>query len=172
MAANANPMRAYVRTVLEKYMTEPEAGDMEVGIFNNTIDVAKTFPFAASWGNPVFNEAYLAKARSLVANLNPQSYVKNERLQTRLAEREFMPNEMAAMAPENLFPEAWDDVIQKEMHQLKGAYETNLASMTDVYTCGKCKKNRCTYYEFQGRSGDEASDIHVRCLNCGNRWKH
>ena len=170
--ANSNPMRAAVTAIFRKYMTDIEAADLEVGVFNQTIDIAKVFPFAASWSNPVFNEAYLAKARSMVANLNPESYIGNRRLSTRLQEKEFLPNEMAAMAPENLFPEAWDDVIQAELRQMKGAYEANMNAMTDVYTCGKCKKNRCSYYELQTRSADEPLTTFVRCLNCGNRWKH
>lgn len=172
MAANANPLRTSVREIFAKYMSEIEAADLEVGVFNNTIDTAKAFPFAASWGNSVFCEAYLAKARSMVVNINPQSYVGNRNLVARLKEKEFLPNEMASMAPENLFPEAWDDVIQAELLQLKGAYEAKMNAMTDIYTCGKCKKNRCTFYELQTRSCDEPSSTFVRCLNCGNRWKH
>ena len=170
--ANTYPVRASVRAIFAKYLSEIEAEDLEVGVFNQTIDIAKTFPFAASWANPVFNEAYMAKARSMVANLNPQSYVQNTRLCVRLGEKEFLPNEMASMAPENLFPEAWEDVIKAEMQQLKGAFECSMNAMTDVYTCGKCKKNRCTYYEQQTRSADEPVTTFVRCLNCGNRWKH
>ena len=172
MAGNANPVRESVRAIFAQHMSDIEAADLEVGVFNNTIDVAKSFPFAAAWANPVFNEAYLAKARSMVANINPESYVKNAQLLARLNEKEFLPNEMAAMAPENLFPEAWEGVIQAEMRLVKGAYEGGVAAMTDIYTCGKCKKNRCTYYEYQSRRADESADIHVRFLNCGNRWKH
>ena len=173
MATNANPLRTSVRAIFAKYMmSEIEAADLEVGVFNNTIDTAKAFPFAASWGNPVFYEAYLAKARSMVVNINPQSYVGNRHLATRLNEKEFLPNEMASMAPENLFPEAWEQVIQTELLQMKGAYEANMNAMTDIYTCGKCKKNRCTFYELQTRSADEPLTTFVRCLNCGNRWKH
>lgn len=170
--ANTNPIRTGVREIFAKYMSEIEAADLEVGIFNNTIDVAKAFPFAASWANPVFNEAYMAKARSMVANIKPDSYVGNKRLSVRMGEKEFLPHEMASMAPENLFPEAWADVIQKEMALAKGAYEANMAAMTDIYTCGKCKKKRCTFYEMQTRSADEPMSTFVRCLNCGNRWKH
>jgi len=172
MATNANPLRISVCAIFAKYMSEIEAADLEVGVFNNTIDTAKAFPFAASWGNCVFYEAYLAKARSMVVNINPQSYVGNRHLATRLNEKEFLPNEMASMAPENLFPEAWEQVIQTELLQMKGAYEANMNAMTDIYTCGKCKKNRCTFYELQTRSADEPLTTFVRCLNCGNRWKH
>jgi transcription elongation factor S-II len=172
MAGNANPVRESVRAIFAQHMSDIEAADLEVGVFNNTIDVAKSFPFAAAWANPVFNEAYLAKARSMVANINPESYVKNAQLLARLNEKEFLPNEMAAMAPENLFPEAWEGVIQAEMRLVKGAYEGGMAAMTDIYTCGKCKKNRCSYYELQCRSCDEPLTTFVRCLNCGNRWKH
>jgi transcription elongation factor S-II len=172
MAANISPIRTAVRAIFEKYMSEIEAADLEIGVFNNTIDVAKAFPFAASWVNPVFVEAYMAKSRSMVANLNPSSYIANSRLHERLEEKEFLPNEMASMAPENLFPEAWEGVIRDEIQHMKGAFEASMTAMTDTYTCGKCKKNRCTYYELQTRSADEPLTTFVRCLNCGHRWKH
>lgn len=43
---------------------------------------------------------------------------------------------------------------------------------TSMYTCGKCKKNECTYYEMQTRSSDEGTCIFISCINCGHKWKN
>jgi transcription elongation factor S-II len=149
-----------------------EAKDLEIGVFNATIDVAKAFPFPASWACPLFYEAYLSKARSVFANLKGDSYVRNPRLAERLANREFPPHEIAHMTHDAMYPEAWEEIFQKEVLKNKAAYEIQMMAMTDVYTCGKCKKNRCSFYEQQCRSADEPMTTFVRCLNCGNRWKH
>jgi transcription elongation factor S-II len=42
---------------------------------------------------------------------------------------------------------------------------------TDMFTCGKCKQKKCTYYQLQTRSADEPMTTFVQCVNCGNRWK-
>jgi len=170
--ANANPIRTSIRELFEHCgLSALEAQDLEVGVFNHTIDLARTFPFAASWVNPTFQEAYMAKARSMVVNLNPDSYVGNRRLLLRLKEGEFRPHELVDMAPDRLLPEAWEGIVAGEESKKKGAYEGSVAAMTDVYTCGKCKKKKCTYYELQIRACDENSCTFIRCLNCGHRWR-
>ncbi|KAM0676648.1 hypothetical protein BDAP_002761 [Binucleata daphniae] len=42
---------------------------------------------------------------------------------------------------------------------------------TDMFKCGKCKKNKTTYYQLQTRSADEPMTTFVRCVECNNRWK-
>lgn len=149
-----------------------EARDLEVGVLNAAIDAARAFPFAASWGCALFNEAYRAKARSVLANLRGAGHVANPRLAARLAAREFLPHDVAAMRHDEMFPEAWAGILDREMLRKAAAYEVNVTSMTDIYTCGKCKQQRCTFYELQTRSADEPMSTFVRCLNCGHRWKH
>jgi len=149
-----------------------EAQDLEIGVYNSAIEAARAFPFAAAWACPLFNEAYRAKARSVFANLKGSGHVRNPRLAERMARREFLPHDVAAMTPDQMFPEAWSDVLEREVLRNSAAYEVTMQAMTDVYTCGKCKQNRCTFHELQTRRADEGSTTFVRCLNCGNRWKH
>lgn len=42
---------------------------------------------------------------------------------------------------------------------------------TEAFTCGKCKKKKCTYYEKQTRSADEPMTLFITCTYCGNKWK-
>ena len=53
----------------------------------------------------------------------------------------------------------------------KSKYEINLEAATEEFTCYRCGKNKCTYYELQTRSADEPMTTFVNCLDCGNRWK-
>ena len=42
---------------------------------------------------------------------------------------------------------------------------------TDLFKCGKCKSNDCSYFQLQTRSADEPMTTYVWCGSCGNRWK-
>ena len=171
--AAAHEKRAFVQKLFEKLnLSEAEARDLEVGIYNATIDYASANRIPLSWSSMIFMEVYLMKCRSIYANMNKESYVKNLHLRERLAEKEFLPHDIADMSSDRLFPEAWNDIITKEMLRSKSAYETSQVSMTDQIRCGKCKKNKISYYELQTRSGDESMTIFHSCLSCGHRWKN
>jgi transcription elongation factor S-II len=75
------------------------------------------------------------------------------------------------MKPENIHPDKWKTTIDAMMKKYENAYENKAVAMTDMFKCGKCKKRECTYYELQTRSGDEATTIFIRCINCGNSWR-
>ncbi len=153
-------------------LTEDQAKDLEIGVYNHIVEYATTNNIVRSWQSDVFRETYLAKARSLYANLNEESYLQNKQLLTRLKEHEFAPREVANMKHENMFPEIWKEITEQEILRSKEAYEVTQVAMTDQITCFKCKKNKISYIELQIRSSDEPSTHFYRCLVCGNRWKH
>ena len=152
-------------------LTELQAKDLEIGVFNASIDYAKENNITASWESEPFHELYLAKARSAYVNVNPKSNIKNPNLLKRIKAREFPPHEIAFQKHEQMFPELWKEILDRETLRHKEAYESLTVAMTDRYTCGKCKKNRCSYYEMQTRSADEPMTMFFTCLNCGHRWK-
>jgi transcription elongation factor S-II len=152
-------------------ITQLQAKDLEIGIYNNCIDYAIDNKIPLRWESAMFKSLYLAKARSVYINLNPKSIIQNKRLLKRLKSKEFMPHELAEMKYENLYPEIWKEIIDKELLRTKAAYEPTATAMTDRYTCGKCKKNKCSYYELQTRSADEPMTMFINCLHCGHRWK-
>jgi transcription elongation factor S-II len=167
-----NEKRTFVQKQFEKLgLAELEAKDLEIGIYNSAIELAGRHRVPLTWNNSTFIEIYLAKCRSIYANLNKEAYIGNMHLYERFNEKEFKPHEIAFMTSDRLFPHAWNDIITKEMLRNKSAYENTQVSMTDQMRCGKCKKNKVSYYELQTRSGDEASTIFYTCLSCGFRWK-
>lgn len=85
--------------------------------------------------------------------------------------KEFSPHQLAYMSNEEIFPERWIDIIDKQKLKLKGAYELKQVSMTDSIKCGKCKNNMVSYYELQIGSGDENMTQFFCCITCGHKWK-
>ena len=150
-------------------LTKIQADDIEIGIYNATIDYSKNNGIPLTWKSEIFTEIYRSKCRSIYGNLNGNN--NNNRLMDRLKTGEFLPHELAYMTHDRLFPENWQNIIDEEELRLKNAYEQQHVSNTDRYKCSKCRKNECSYYELQTRSADEPSTIFLTCLNCGNRWK-
>lgn len=147
-------------------LSEIEAQDLEIGIFNASIDYSTNNKIPVTWCCEQFQEVYLAKARSMFMNLSKQT-----RLITRLKEKEFLPHELPYMKHDSLYPEGWTEIIDADMMRNKAAFEITQKSMTDQVICGKCKKNKVTYYELQTRSADEPMSQFYTCITCGNRWK-
>lgn len=153
-------------------LTPIEAKDLEIGIYNATIDFANQNRLPLSWSSDMFIEAYLSKARMLYSNLKTDSYLHNSRLMDRLKEGEFLPHDLAAMEHDNIFPEMWKDIIDRALLFNKASYEVTMTAMSERIICGKCKKNKVTYREIQIRSSDEPMTTFYNCLTCGHRWKH
>lgn len=147
------------------------AKDIEKGIYNSSLKYADSKGIIKRWDNKLFKKIYLAKSRSVYSNLDGNSYIKNKRLLTRLQSKEFKPYQIAEMEPIRLFPENWKKLLDEKSKRDKLLYETRKEMATDIFKCGRCKKNECTYYQLQTRSADEPMTTFITCLNCGKRWK-
>ena len=171
---NKHVVRDKFKELLEQKLplSNVEIKDLEIGIFNSSLDYANSLRIQLSWNCPLFMETYINNARSIYSNLNPNCYVANIHLIERLKEKNFSPHELAYMSNEELFPERWNDIIDKNKLRLKAAYEVKQVSMTDAIKCGKCKDNKISYYELQIRSGDENMTQFFSCISCGHKWKH
>jgi len=171
---NKNKVRDDFRNMLinNLFIAELEATDLEIGIFNCTIDYANTNKIQLSWKCPLFLDTYINISRSIYSNLKSNSYIQNKDLYKRMVEnKEFVPHMLPYMQCHNVFPERWNDIINKNNLRLKEAYEFNIVAMSDMITCMRCKSKKVSYYELQTRSGDEASTLFMECLICGKKWK-
>lgn len=147
------------------------AKDVEIGVYNWAIQKATELRTPKNWKNPRFYHLYLEKARSVLSNLDVTSYLKNTSLVPRIKEKEFLPHDVAFMNPEKVHPEVWTATIDKFMKKYENAYEQGEQAMTEMFTCAKCKKNKCSFYEKQIRSGDEGMTLFIHCVNCGHKWR-
>ena len=75
------------------------------------------------------------------------------------------------MSHYDMFPENWQELIEKNMKKDKLKYELKPEAMTDIFKCRKCSSRSCTYYEVQTRSADEPMTQFITCLDCNNNWK-
>jgi len=147
------------------------AKDIEKGIYNSSLKYADKMGVIKRWDNNLFKKIYLAKIRSVYSNLDKDSYIKNKRFIIRLKSKEFKPYNIADMAPTHIFPENWKKLIDNKNKRDKFLYETRKEMATDIFKCGRCKLNECTYYQLQTRSADEPMTTFITCINCGKRWK-
>ena len=175
-ASPPEPPQSARRALVEAAMkaaglTEPQATDLEVGVFNWSLAYAEEHRVTKTWNNPRFRSLYASKARSALCNVDPASYVANARLLPRLQEAEFLPHEVASMSPQNVFPQRWQSVLDQKMRRDKYMMSAKPAAMTDQFRCSKCKKRECEYQEVQLRSCDEPATLFITCLNCGHRWR-
>lgn len=172
-SVNSSRHRDHVRALFTEATGLDEAActELEVGVFNWSIDYAETRGITRNWRCAAFCHVYLDKARSMLANLDPTSYVGNARLLQRLRDGEFAPRDLASLPPERSCPERWKELLDAKLRRDEKVYEEKPEAMTDKFKCGKCKARKCTYREVQLRSADEPMTLLICCVNCGHRWK-
>ncbi len=143
---------------------ETIAINMEKSIYNYSIKEATNRLVVKKWDNPYFVLIYTNKLRSIFENMTEENIDK-------IKNGDINPCKIAFMTHQELNYEKWKVMLEEKAKTDKNKYETQVQSATDTFTCRRCKKNRCTYYQLQTRSSDEAITTFVTCLECDNRWK-
>ncbi len=153
------------------HLSEDQRTDLEAGIYRFAVQNSKYRRSHAVWENAEFENLYEITARRVITNLDGRSYVSNDRLLDRLKEGEFKAWEVAFMTCQDLFPQKWVNLQEREMKREAKMLEKDTSMATDMFRCSRCGKRQCTYYEQQTRSADEPMTIFVRCVNCGKQWR-
>lgn len=147
------------------------AKNIEISCYNATIAFADEKGFIKKWDNTIFRNSYIQQCISIFTNLDPSSYVKNDKLIERIKSGSVSPYKVGGLRPHELFPEHWENIINSKQKKDKMAYEIRTEHMVKgLYKCGKCKNDRITYYQLQTRSADEPITTFCSC-QCGHRWK-
>lgn len=144
---------------------------IEQSVLSYTIKTANSRKMAKKWENPAIRKIYVNKMRSLYSNIYGDGYIGNKGLIEKIREGTLSLDNIANMSFQELFPEHWKQMMDEKYKRDKLLYEEKAEAMTDQFKCGRCKSRKCTYYELQTRSADEAMTTFITCLNCGNRWK-
>lgn len=144
---------------------------VEESIFRFACDKSEQRKVIKKWENPIFRKIYINKARSLYINLDKKSYISNNSLIKKIFNNKFDLKNIAFMTYQEIFPEHWKQLLDEKYKREMAIYEDKPEAMTDMFKCGRCKQKKCTYYELQTRSADEAMTIFITCVNCGNRWR-
>ena len=163
--SNPDQFRENIRNKLNEKIKNPkDTSNLEKGIFNYALKEATNRKIVKKWDNPYFVQIYVDRLKSIYLNLS-NDIIKQ------IEDKTIKPHVVAFMTHQELCPEKWKDLIEIKMKRDKCKFENNIEAATDVFTCRKCKSNKCTYYQMQTRSADEPMTVFVQCCNCGNRWK-
>jgi len=145
--------------------------NLEKGIFNASLQIAKSRGVICTWENETFKIIYLNKLRKIYTNLDPNSYLKNIELIKKIKNKDIQPHEIAFYENKLLFPSRWENIINEKIARDQSIANIDMSSATTIYTCSKCNQNKTVYYEMQTRSADEAMSVFITCLSCGKKWK-
>lgn len=165
---NSETFRRNIRNKLKEILDEDDdvsSTNLEKGIFNYAIKEAGRKKIVKKWENPHFVCLYKDRLRSIYMNLKNDNFLKQ------IQNGDILPQNVAFMTHQEFNPERWRVLIEKKMKRDASKYDDNIQASTNMYTCRKCKSNRCTYYEMQTRSADEPATIFVTCLDCGKHWR-
>jgi transcription elongation factor S-II len=137
--------------------------NIEIGIYNYTVHECKEKKIVNQWNDTSFVEIYLSKCKSILDNLDFNSSL--------IEECKVSPLTFAFKTHQELNPEKWKLLLEKQQKQDEQMFSNTTKAMTNAYTCFKCKNNNCSYYQMQIRSADEPMTTFITCIDCGNRWK-
>ncbi len=151
------------KSLSEKFsLGERDAINMEKAVYNWTIDQCELKDVVKAWENTEFVCIYTDKLRSIYRN--------GESVYAMLQGGESVIDVVGKTVIE-LGKERWSKQLHAKYVRESNIYESRTESMTDMFTCGKCKSKRTTYRTAQIRAADEPETIFVTCLDCGKKWK-
>lgn len=154
-------LRKRIRSKIREIIQDELLSDnIEIGIYNYSIQFAKDKKIVRRWNNPYFAEVYISKTKSVVFNLTPD-----------LVQAVKDPHLIAFMTHQELNPKKWKDMLAKKEKRDQHLFSNKITATTTDFTCFKCKKNNCTYYQLQTRSADEPMTTFVTCVNCEVHWR-
>lgn len=147
-----------------KLNSKRNALNLEIGIFNATNAECKRLNTLKLWKNEQFVEVYLRILHKMIMAL------EFDNIRKAIEEKKLRPHKLPFMTHQEIYPEKWTTLLEKKTMKEKNMFRSNVLASTDSYTCHRCKKRECTYYQMQTRSADEPMTIFISCISCGNAW--
>lgn len=137
--------------------------NIEMGILAHVLQMATAKKVQPYWEQCKFRLLYEDLVRKVIYNL-PE-------LRVRILRNEIETTKVANMTYPSISPGKWIARIEQKKTKFATFYAEKAQACTSDFTCRKCKSTKCTYYQMQTRSADEAMTTFVSCTNCGNHWK-
>lgn len=152
-----------------KYNLDPYI--LEKNIYNYTIRKSIDKYISCDWNNKSFRVIYLDKVKSIFSNLDNNYGVVNKDIGKLIKKGKITSENIVDLDYVKLYPKNWEYLNDEKKKREEMIKNKVFAITTNMFTCYKCKKNQCSYFELQTRSADEPSTTFINCLNCGNKWK-
>lgn len=164
-------MRSYVvgkfASFLNQQVTDPYPFNMEKSVYNWAIKTTRAAREIPSWENDAFIRKYKNRFLNIQYNLKHSDLA--ERILSGEVNTKFIADMSSmALAPNGIAAQAYK--ARQEYNNQKFASNVD-ENFTGLFTCGKCKSKKTTYYQMQTRSADEPMTTFVTCMNCDKRWK-
>jgi len=166
---SVNDIKRINRILSENWSCSEYPEIIEKSIYNYTIREAREKKIERTWNNKLFVFLYKKnynKVYSNVSNNKNAAFVIKK-----LKYGYWEPENIISMSHEELYPDMWEDFIIKNKKKMDLLSLDNKQQGSNMFRCGRCKKNNCTYFQLQTRSADEPMTTFVTCLECNNRWK-
>jgi DNA-directed RNA polymerase subunit M/transcription elongation factor TFIIS len=147
--------------------------NIEIAIFNYSVRYSKTIN--KNWNDINFVKCYSSKARHILLNLDPHSYVQNKTLLYRFLNQDISFLHLVFnMTHVELFPDRFVSALKDNLETAKLSWTVQYdpATMPDgAQKCRKCHSWKTIYYSTQRRSADEPESLYFTCLSCKNNWR-
>lgn len=113
---------------------------------------------------------YKNRVRSRIFNLKD---AKNPKLRENVLCGNIPPHVLATMTAQEMASDELKELRKSWVRRSVSEHQVpkTQGTRTDLFTCGKCRKNNCAYTQLQTRSADEPMTTLVVCNECGHRWK-
>ena len=168
-----NPTRRFVIKRLSTLLGISEDDticlNLEKNILNHSIDKCPN-PNDAAWENHKFVGVYKHKFLQLQYNLLHSPDLKQKIVTKRLKTKDVINMEPDELWKDGPYAKRMEEKIHLDMRKQYAAKDAR-ESLVGLFTCGRCKSQKTTYYEMQTRSADEPMTVFVSCLNCEKNWK-
>lgn len=149
---------------LEVYISPANAKILEESIYDFTL----TFCNDNDVDKYLLEEIYTSKFNSILNNINPNSYIKNNYLLNAINLNEIDIQSVAYLRPEDIFPDNWKAI--KNKLTLIEEKRKNM-NVVELFPCKKCGCKKHTIKQMQTRSCDEPMTTFITCQTCGNTIK-
>jgi DNA-directed RNA polymerase subunit M/transcription elongation factor TFIIS len=184
-------LRDFARTRLATHFTSgATVRNAEKSIYNWSVQQTRGQGDVASWENRSFKWRYKHKVIHLLEELGRAPVVEAglevvddrvnlqlklvPQLLHRIQRKELDVKGLAKCPPDLLWP---GGPYGRSMLKLRTqdmemeSAKTNDEDYSGMFTCGRCKSKRTTFYLLQTRSADEPMTEFISCMGCGNKWK-